>query len=188
MRRANASQVDVTTPPAIEQIRAACDALTGEIMQRPPNFSAVKVGGKRAYTVARTGGDVKIEPKRVTIHEITIDDYHWPELTLTIRCGKGTYIRSIARDLGNALQTGGTLLNLRRSRIGPYTARRRDRRRTRSRRPSRSNSSIAVRRADRRRGQDGRQNEKKAPLEDRSSRRFSYGYLVTTSSQSPSSP
>ncbi|MEQ9617030.1 MAG: tRNA pseudouridine(55) synthase TruB [Phycisphaerales bacterium] len=114
-------EITVDRPPTLEAVRAACDALTGETMQTPPAFSAVKVGGKRAYALARKGEDVRINAKVVVIHEIAIDRYDWPTLELSIRCGKGTYIRAIARDLGAALGTGGTLLALRRTRIGEYT-------------------------------------------------------------------
>ena len=114
-------EIEVETPPTLNQIRDACDAMTGEIEQTPPAFSAVKVGGQRAYKLAREGKEVEIKAKRITIHEITIERYTWPELDLTIRCGKGTYIRSIARDLGNTLGTGGTLTALKRTRIGKYS-------------------------------------------------------------------
>jgi len=112
--------VAVAEPPSPEQVRAACEQLTGEIMQTPPAFSAVKIGGQRAYKLARKGEAVQIKARPVTIHEICVTDYSWPTLSLTIRCGKGTYIRVIARDLGGLLETGGTLTMLRRTRIGEY--------------------------------------------------------------------
>lgn len=113
--------VDVDSLPALGAIRAACDALTGRIMQRPPNFSAVKVGGQRAYRMARRGDTPEIKPKPVEVHAIEILEYAWPRLTLDIRCGKGTYIRSIARDLGASLGTGGMLSGLVRTSSGAFT-------------------------------------------------------------------
>lgn len=108
--------------PTREQIQAVLDEqFTGSVQQAPPAFSAVKVDGQRAYKRARSGEDVEIKPKTVRIDEVRVNHYDWPELELFIRCGKGTYIRSIARDLGVALQTGGSLLNLRRTRVGEYT-------------------------------------------------------------------
>ncbi len=114
-------EIAIEAPPSLKDVRDACGALTGEIGQTPPTYSAVKVGGQRAYKLARQGKEVQIKPKKVTVHEIMIERYDWPDLELTIRCGKGTYIRSIARDLGNALGTGGTLTALRRTRIGEHT-------------------------------------------------------------------
>lgn len=113
--------VPVDTPPIQQHIeRVLAGNFHGEIDQTPPAFSAVKVDGKRAYARARAGEDVVIQPKRVRIHRIDITRYEWPTLVISVRCGKGTYIRSIARDLGNALGTGGTLTQLRRTRVGRY--------------------------------------------------------------------
>lgn len=115
------TEVAVTVPPTLDQVRAACDRFTGTIMQTPPAFSAMKVGGQRAYKLARRGEDVVLQPRPVTIHAITINSYAFPSLTLTVDSGKGTYIRSLARDLGQALGTGGTLAGLRRTRVAPFT-------------------------------------------------------------------
>ncbi|MFG0330207.1 MAG: tRNA pseudouridine(55) synthase TruB [Phycisphaerales bacterium] len=97
------------------------ERFTGAIEQRPPAFSAMKVGGRRAYKLARQGREVKLEARPVVIHEIRLLEYDWPLARLDIRCGKGTYIRSLARDLGAALGTGGYLADLRRTAVGPYT-------------------------------------------------------------------
>jgi tRNA pseudouridine55 synthase len=110
-----------TALPDKDQIRAALDAMTGTIMQRPPAFSAIKVDGKRAYKLARAGETVELKPRAVRIDGIEIVGYTWPTLTLDIRCGKGTYIRSIARDLGGALATGGMLAGLVRTEVGRFT-------------------------------------------------------------------
>lgn len=107
-------------PPSLADLRAACDQFTGVIHQTPPAFSAMKVGGRRAYALARKGVDVQLAPRPIRIDSITIDDYTWPIARLTIVCGKGTYIRSLARDLGAALGVGGTLGALRRTRIGDF--------------------------------------------------------------------
>jgi tRNA pseudouridine55 synthase len=114
--------IDVETPPTrahIESILA--ERFIGAIQQTPPAFSAVKVGGRRAYDLARKGQSPDIKPKTVHIHDITVRAYEWPTLTLSITCGKGTYIRSIARDLGETLHTGGMLTALVRTRVGDYT-------------------------------------------------------------------
>ena len=117
---AEREEVHVQRVPSDEDVRGACDDLTGEIMQVPPAYSAVHVDGRRAYKLARAGQDVEIEPRPVTIHAIEILDYAWPKLQLRITCGKGTYIRSIARDLGKALATGGYLTALRRTVVGQF--------------------------------------------------------------------
>jgi len=112
--------VAVTEPPNARAIRAVLDTLTGAIEQTPPAYSAMKVNGRRAYDLARQGRDVALKPRPVRIDAITIDDYHWPGLTLTVTCGRGTYIRALARQIGQALDTGGYLTDLRRTAIGPY--------------------------------------------------------------------
>jgi len=86
----------------------------------PPNFSALKVGGRRAYDLARKGQAVELKPRTVTVYGIELLDYASPFLRLRIDCGRGTYIRSIARDLGARLGVGGHLTQLRRTRVGEY--------------------------------------------------------------------
>ncbi len=113
--------VEVADPPAIETIRAVLDEqFTGVIQQTPPAHSAMKVGGRRAYHLARADADVVLEPRPVRIDAITIERYAFPELVVGVTCGKGTYIRSLARDIGRSLGTGGTLTALRRTRVGPF--------------------------------------------------------------------
>ena len=92
----------------------------GEIEQIPPIFSAKQVDGKRAYEFARQGQEVKLKKSLVTIHDIEILSIDLPHLVLRINCSKGTYIRSIAHDLGKALKSGAHLSGLRRTKIGDY--------------------------------------------------------------------
>ncbi len=119
-REGERSEVEVRQPPAEERIREALNGHVGEVMQRPPAFSAMKVGGRRAYALARQGKVVELEPRPVTIHSIDLVSYEWPFVELDIRSGKGVYIRSLARDLGSALGTGGSLAALRRMAVGRF--------------------------------------------------------------------
>lgn len=113
--------VDVDRPPALDTVAAALRGLTGTIEQTPPAYSAIKVGGQRAYKLARRGQDVELKARPVQIHAIDLIRYDWPTLELVVTCGKGTYIRSLARQIGQALGTGGYLTALRRTAIGAYT-------------------------------------------------------------------
>jgi tRNA pseudouridine55 synthase len=92
----------------------------GEIMQVPPIHSAIKVGGRRVYELARKGKEVKLEPRRVVISVFEITDFRLPEIGFRVVCSTGTYIRSLANDLGVALGCGGYLSGLRRTRIGDF--------------------------------------------------------------------
>jgi tRNA pseudouridine55 synthase len=112
------TQVQVATVPTREVLLAALTKFVGTIQQAPPAFSAIKIDGARAYDLAREGQPVAIPPRAVVVHEIELLEYSWPSARVRIRCGKGTYIRSIARDLGAALGTGGMLTALRRTRVG----------------------------------------------------------------------
>jgi len=105
-------------PP--EEIDVALARWVGEIDQVPPAFSAAKVEGQRAYDLARGGAEVELKSRRVRIDGIDVLKYEWPRLEVEVRCGKGTYIRSIARDLGAALACGGLVEALRRTRVGPF--------------------------------------------------------------------
>lgn len=97
--------------------------LVGDIQQVPPTYSAVKVNGDRAYALRRAGEDVTLKPKNVRIDEIELTHYddETKQLGLRVVCGKGTYIRSLARDLGRALGSGAFLTELRRTRVGDFT-------------------------------------------------------------------
>jgi tRNA pseudouridine55 synthase len=97
------------------------EEFTGEISQVPPIYSAIKIKGQRLYKLARKGVEVEPEPRKVHIHSIRILDLRLPDLTLEIDCGKGTYIRSLAHDLGLALGSRACLAGLRRTRTGPFS-------------------------------------------------------------------
>jgi tRNA pseudouridine55 synthase len=114
----NPKPYDHITLKAVEE--CVKSAFTGVILQKPPIFSAVKVGGERAYSKARKGEEVIIQPKEVTIHTFEITSFEPPFIAFKIVCGKGTYIRSIARDLGVALGCGAYMSELRRTRIGEF--------------------------------------------------------------------
>lgn len=101
-------------------IKEAILSFVGEIMQTPPAFSAIKVGGKRAYKLAREGKEVKIEPRNVTIYSIEDIKVTGSEATFTAKVSSGTYIRSLARDIGQKLGCGAYMSNLRRTQIGSY--------------------------------------------------------------------
>jgi tRNA pseudouridine55 synthase len=111
---------DVRPTPA--QVDAALDRFLGEVSQVPPAFSAIKVDGERAYALARAGEVVELAARNVTIHAITIlDAPDADHLTLEMFCGKGTYVRSLARDIAAALGAEGHVSYLRRTRVGPFT-------------------------------------------------------------------
>jgi tRNA pseudouridine55 synthase len=103
-----------------EDILQAVQKLTGNIEQIPPIYSAIKKDGKKAYEQARKGKDVKMEPRKVTIHQFDIKKINLPEIDFFVSCSKGTYIRSLAYDLGKLLQNGAYLKSLNRTQIGSY--------------------------------------------------------------------
>jgi tRNA pseudouridine55 synthase len=109
-------------PPPLAVVSAAARSFVGDILQRPPSFSAMKVEGRRAYDLARKGNLVALEPRPVRVYGIDVLRYAWPLLHLRIDCGRGTYVRAIGRDLGAALGTAGYLTELRRTRIGAFAA------------------------------------------------------------------
>lgn len=111
----------VMRPPTREEVESACARFVGEIEQTPPVHSAIWVNGRRAYDIAREGGTPNLQPRRVTIHRIDVIDYAYPKLSIDVRCGKGTYIRSLARDIGKAIGVGGMLDGLRRTAVGRFT-------------------------------------------------------------------
>lgn len=106
--------------PSLEAIRQAADVWTGEVEQRPPAFSALKVGGRRAYKLARAGREVELEPRKVTIHAIEVVEYEYPRLVLDVRCGGGTYIRSLGRDMARACGTAAVMSGLMRTAVGSF--------------------------------------------------------------------
>lgn len=106
--------------PTRAEIDRAAAALTGEIQQRPPAFSALKVGGKRAYDLARAGQQVELKPRAVTVYGLEVVEYSYPELTLDIRCSGGTYVRSLGRDLAESVGSAAVMSKLSRTAIGPF--------------------------------------------------------------------
>jgi tRNA pseudouridine55 synthase len=105
--------------PATEAVLAR---FKGEILQKPHKYSAVKIDGQRAYKAARAGKVVEIEPRPVTIYQLLLTNYRYPKLSLTAKVSSGTYIRSLAEDIGAALETGAYLSALRRTEVGDFSA------------------------------------------------------------------
>ena len=117
-------EIDATYPwehITPELIAETLPKFQGHVMQVPPVFSAVKVDGKRAYNYARKGKEVEIKAKPLEIKELEVLSWEAPKLTLRVLCSKGTYIRALARDLGEAMNSGAHLTALRRTRVGDYT-------------------------------------------------------------------
>ena len=107
--------------PDINIINKVLKNFTGDIEQTPPKYSAIKINGQRAYKLARSGQEVELKPRTITISEINLKNYNFPNLEIEISCSKGTYIRSLARDIGVKLNTGGYLSKLTRTAVGEYT-------------------------------------------------------------------
>jgi tRNA pseudouridine55 synthase len=108
--------VDVDEPA----VRAACASLVGTLLQVPPAYSARRVGGRRLYELARQGVAVERPPSRVTVHEIEVRSFEGDRVEIDVRCSPGTYVRALARDLGESLGVGGHLVALRRTRTGAF--------------------------------------------------------------------
>ena len=116
--------VDCTYPTehiTREAVEAALRSLTGERLQAPPLYSAKKVAGVRAYEFARAGEDVELRKAPITIYSIVLEEFSLPRMRIRVECGKGTYIRSLAREIGEALDSGAYLTSLRRTRNGGFT-------------------------------------------------------------------
>ncbi len=111
---------DVFLTPKDNDIKSALSKFTGEIEQTPPKFSAIKINGQRAYKLARQNKDFEIPSRLITIYGIEILNYAYPELKIRVHCSSGTYIRTLAEDIGKALGTGAYLTALRRLKIGNY--------------------------------------------------------------------
>ncbi|HCB89397.1 MAG TPA: tRNA pseudouridine(55) synthase, partial [Porphyromonadaceae bacterium] len=101
-----------------EKVEECLKQFTGKIEQIPPLFSAVKIDGKRAYEFARKNEEIELKPKILVIKEIELLFYNLPTITIRVVCSKGTYIRALARDIGESLQSGAHLLALQRTRVG----------------------------------------------------------------------
>ncbi len=106
--------------PGTEEVDQTIQSFVGEIQQTPPAFSAIKVNGQRAYKLAREGKEVKMEPRTVMIHAITEECYEYPFVRFTAHVSSGTYIRSLVRDIGEKLETGAYMSDLRRTKVGTY--------------------------------------------------------------------
>ncbi|HVS79140.1 MAG TPA: tRNA pseudouridine(55) synthase TruB [Candidatus Saccharimonadales bacterium] len=109
-----------TQKPSESEIRRVLNTFLGEISQTPPAYSAVKINGRRAYKAARAGEAVKLEPRQVTIYEISNIKYDYPKLSFTASVSSGTYIRSLAADIGQQLGVGAYLSALRRTKVGDF--------------------------------------------------------------------
>ncbi|MBM3978685.1 MAG: tRNA pseudouridine(55) synthase TruB [Planctomycetes bacterium] len=120
---ADGDVTETNAPPVSrEQIDAALVRFVGVIEQVPPAVSALRVGGRRAHDLVRKGKEVALAARSVRVDAIRVTGFVWPYLDVEVDCGKGTYIRSIARDLGAALGCGGMVQTLRRTRVGPFAA------------------------------------------------------------------
>lgn len=106
--------------PSQEEVENTLEAFVGESMQTPPAYSAVKIGGKRAYKLARAGKEVEIEPRPVKINKLEATEYKYPHVRFTTNVSSGTYIRSLVDDVGESLATGAYITALRRTKIGDF--------------------------------------------------------------------
>lgn len=112
--------VDVATVPTANAVTDAATQLVGAIQQIPPVVSAIKVGGKPSYRLARTGKPPELAARTVQVYGLAITHFAWPEVRFDVHCGRGTYVRALIRDLGALLGTGGCLTGLTRTAIGPF--------------------------------------------------------------------
>ncbi len=112
-------EIDPIVPTAAELARAV-EAFTGDLLQRPCDYSAVHVGGKRAYELARKGRAVEIPPKPIRIDRLTVVEYAWPRLVLDVTCSSGTFIRGLGRDIAIHLGSRGLMESLSRESVGPF--------------------------------------------------------------------
>lgn len=106
--------------PSLDEVKSAAARFVGEITQRPPIYSAIKVDGQRAYDLARQGKEVEIPERNVTIYNLEIIDYTYPELRIRTHVSSGTYIRTLAEDIGKALGTGAYCTQLRRTKVSDW--------------------------------------------------------------------
>jgi tRNA pseudouridine55 synthase len=113
-------EVEGAADPGRETIAGVLAGFVGDIEQRPPAHSAIKLAGRRAYQLARRGVEVELKPRMVTVHRIAVRRYAYPELELDVECGSGTYIRALGRDVGEVLGTGAVMTALERTAIGRF--------------------------------------------------------------------
>jgi len=109
-----------THKPTQKELQAVIEQFIGEIMQTPPQFSAIKVDGQRAYKLARAGKAVKLEPRKVTITRLNVTHFDYPTVQFTAEVSSGTYIRSLVEDIGKQLGTGAYMTALRRTNVGKF--------------------------------------------------------------------
>lgn len=110
----------IDNPPETNKLKEVLLSFEGEGEQIPPIFSAIKIKGKKAYELARKGKRVELKPRKITVYSIKLTEYDYPALKFVSQVSSGTYIRSIARDIGEKLKTGAYLADLRRTKIGEY--------------------------------------------------------------------
>jgi tRNA pseudouridine55 synthase len=120
-REGRIEEAHVPQIPSEDEVRRALRRFTGIIPQRPPIYSAVKVGGRAAYKLARAKRHIELQVRQVEAKEIELLEYSWPRVRVRLVTGPGFYVRSFARDLGEALGTGGYVEELERIRVGTYT-------------------------------------------------------------------
>jgi tRNA pseudouridine55 synthase len=113
-------EIETKEIPTKKEIEETLKKLVGRIKQIPPVFSAKKVKGRKACDLARKGIKIRLKPIEVEVYEIKILNYHWPYLTIEVRCSSGTYIRSLVNDVGEKLGCGGYVEELRRTKIGDF--------------------------------------------------------------------
>jgi tRNA pseudouridine55 synthase len=106
--------------PTRADVEAAARSFVGVLLQRPPVFSALKVGGRRVYDLARAGEPVELKPRPIEVHSLEVAEYCYPEMVLEIQCSGGTYVRSLGRDLAESLGTAAVMSCLVRTSIGPW--------------------------------------------------------------------
>lgn len=112
---------NITEKPDFSDVKKILESFVGKIEQMPPQYSAIKIKGKKAYELARKGRKVEIEPRKVEIKKIELKEYEYPLLEIETVVSSGTYIRALARDIGEKLGTGAYLKELRRLKVGEYS-------------------------------------------------------------------
>lgn len=107
--------------PSLDEVEVALSGFVGEITQRPPMFSAIKINGRRAYDLARKGEVVEMPERQVTIYSLELIDYTYPEVKIRVHVSSGTYIRTLAEDIGKVLGTGAYCSELRRTKVAEWS-------------------------------------------------------------------
>ncbi|MBM4089724.1 MAG: tRNA pseudouridine(55) synthase TruB [Planctomycetes bacterium] len=116
----NVTELQDARRPTEAEIKGVLERFRGRVMQRPPAFSAVKVAGRRAYQLARRGEEVSLTARPIDVHGLELTGYQYPEMRLHVVCGSGTYLRSLGRDIGEALGTGAVMSALTRTAVGGF--------------------------------------------------------------------